>query len=132
MNYISIKHLKALGACKEQTQKFKEIFGESVKFESLEEAQDLALKYAQEFDFGWIGGEVFGEAYEEAEANLWKAYREAKAPLWKAYQEAKATLLKAYEEAEASLRKVFLEGHAKIFARMWWELKELLKKEEHK
>lgn len=106
MNYISIKHLKALRACKEQVDKFQEIFGSSVKFESLEEAQELAIKYAQEFDFYWIGAEVFRKTYQEAVASLMKHYQDAVAPLLKAYK----------------------EDCAKIFAKMWWELPESSKK----
>ena len=142
MIYISVKHLKAVDACGDQVSKFKEIFGDSVEFNSLEEAKNLAKKYSQDFDFVFIGYAVFGQAYGEARAPLCKAYEEAEAPLWKAYEEAEAPLLKAYEEAraplckayeeaeapllkaykeaEAPLREAYEEARAQLFAEMWW------------
>lgn len=114
MNYITIKHLKALRACREETQKFKETFGESLKFDSLEEAQELAIKYAKEFDLDWIGEKVFGKDYLVAKDSLREAYQEALAPVHKIYQEAEAPLWKAYEEAEAPLREAYEEARAPL------------------
>lgn len=142
MNYISVKHLKAVGAYKGEVTKFKEIFGDSISFGSLEEAKALAKKYAQEFDFDFMGEAVFDEAYEEAREHLWQAYWEARVPHLQAYLEAVAPLRQAYKEAivphkqayweakaphhqayleaVAPHRQAYLEAVAQVFAEMWW------------
>lgn len=102
MDYISVKHLKLAKACSEQVVLFRETFGESVGFSSKEEAVALAVKYAQVFDFCFMGKEVFKDAYAESEATLWEAYKESEAPFWKAYE----------------------EDRARIFAEMWWDLEQ--------
>ena len=107
MKPITLTLLKSLDACQAQVDLFAQTYGESV-------TPTLALfeAAAQLFDFDWLGGKVFGEAYREALAPHLKAYREAVAPHLKAYEEARAPHLKAYEEAEAPHLKAYREAVA--------------------
>ena len=119
--FISKELLEKHGACKNQLDKFVELFPDGV-----DATRELCLAHAQTFDFTWAqyllprpawkayAGSTASarKAYYEATAAAWKAYDEATAPAWKAYDEAAAPARKAYDEAAASARKAYDEAAA--------------------
>ena len=125
MRPITLTFLKSLDACQAQVDLFAQTYGESVT-----PTLELIEAAAQLFDFDWLGGKVFGEAYREAMAPHRQAYREAKALHLKAYEEAMAIHEKAYLEAVAPHGKAYLEAmapltqalnlaQARVFAILW-------------
>ena len=114
MKPITLTFLKSLDACQAQVDLFAQTYGESVT-----PTLELIEAAAQEFDFDWLGGKVFGEAYEEARAPHLKAYEEARAPHLKAYLEAMAPPTQAYEEAVAPLTQALNLAQARVFAILW-------------
>ena len=124
---ITAKKLESLGACANQVELFRHLFGERQKV-----TVDLCRKYAANFDWDWAAANLLSapawKAYEEAEATARKAcqeaeatarkaYQEAKATAWKAYDEATAPVLKAYDETEAAAWKAYQEATAEAFAK---------------
>ena len=96
---VTLKQLKAKGACVAQVRKFEELFGASV-----EVTEALCQKHAEDFDFAWATRLLPApaqKAFDEAMALAWKAYDEAMAPAQKAFDEATAPAWKAYDEARA-------------------------------
>ena len=103
---ITAKKLESLGACADQVELFRHLFGERQKV-----TVDLCRKYAANFDWDWAAASLLSppawKAYEEAEATARKACREATANAWKAYQEATAAAFAkaAMEEQGRNLRQ---------------------------
>ena len=95
--FISKELLEKYGACKNQLDKFVELFPDGV-----DATRELCLAHAQTFDFTWaqyLLSSQARKAYNEAIAPAWKAYNEATAPARKAYDETAAAASKAYNEA---------------------------------
>ena len=97
---ITAKKLESLGACADQVELFRHLFGERQKV-----TVDLCRKYAANFDWDWAAASLLSvpacKAYKEAEATARKACQEATANAWKAYQEATAeAFAKAAMEAQ--------------------------------
>ena len=84
--FINKELLEKHGACKNQLDKFVELFPDGV-----DATRELCLAHAQTFDFTWahyLLSRPGRKAYDEAIAPASKAYDEATAPAWKAYNEA--------------------------------------------
>ncbi len=124
---ITLKQLRALGACSEQVSKFEKTFGKEVTL-----TREVVLEHFHAFDMDWLIPKILTpvqlkayldakaplwKAYQDAEATLWKAYLDARAPLWKAYQDARAPLLRSYVDARAPLWKAYQDARAFAF----WE-----------
>ena len=113
---ITAKQLESLGACADQVELFRHLFGARQKV-----TVALCRKYAANFDWNWAAASLLSpparKAYEEATAPAWKAYEEAMAPALKAHEEARATAWKAYEEATANAWKAYQEATAAAFAK---------------
>ena len=84
--FITKGLLEKHGACKNQLDKFVELFPDGVV-----PTRELCLAHAQTFDFTW--------AHYLLPRPAWKAYDEATAPARKAYEEAIGSASKAYNEA---------------------------------
>ena len=87
---ITAELLTRKGACKEQVDKFCDLFPEGV-----EPTRELCIAHANDFDWRWAAEHLLS-------ASAAKAYEEACAPAVKAYNEARASAAKAYDEALAS------------------------------
>jgi len=115
---LTVETLVKAKACTSQVKLFMEIFPEGA-----EVSEDIAVSVADKFDWKWAADNLLSsegcEAYEEAEAFLWKDYEEYVELLWKAYMEAEAPFWEAYEEARAPLLKAYEETKAKTFARLY-------------
>ena len=108
--FISKELLEKHGACKDQLDKFVELFPDGV-----DATRELCLAHAQTFDFTWaqyLLPRPARKAYNEALAPVWKAYDEAAASARKAYAGAAASARKAYDEAIAPARKAYNEAIA--------------------
>ena len=114
---ITVKQLKALGACEDQVKLFQDLFGPSVVV-----TEALCVQHAQKFSWGWAAQNFLSaparKAYDEAAAPAWKAYKKAIARAWKAYQKASAPARKAYQEVTASALKAYDEATARAFGRL--------------
>ena len=136
---ITVKKLKALGACKDQVKLFQDLFGPSVVV-----TEALCIQHAQEFSWGWAAQNFLSapalkaydkaiasarkayakaiapasKAYQEATASAWKTYQEATASAWKTYTKAAAPALKAYREARAPTWEAYREAAARAFGRL--------------
>ena len=97
---ITAKKLESLGACADQVELFRHLFGERQKV-----TVDLCRKYAANFDWDWAAANLLSapacNAYDETEATARKAYQEATAPALNAYDGTGAAAWKAYQEATA-------------------------------
>ena len=110
--FISKELLEKHAACKNQLDKFVELFPDGV-----DATRELCLAHAQTFDFTWahyLLPRPACEAYDEAAlaAAASKAYNEAIAPARKAFDEAIAPAHKAYNEATAPASKAYNEAIA--------------------
>ena len=81
---ITLKQLRLLGACNEQVELFKAIFGKSV-----EVTYDVIVQYGAQFDIKWLAKKVLSvDKYADYEAKrdpLWADYEAKRAPLWADY-----------------------------------------------
>ena len=78
--FISKELLEKHGACKDQLDKFVELFPDGV-----DATRELCLAHAQTFDFTWahyLLSRRAWKAYDEATATARKAYNEAIAAAW--------------------------------------------------
>ena len=93
--------LRANEACKDQVELFESLFPEGTEI-----TEDLCVKHASQFDWGWASRNLLNEkqrkAYDIAVASAREAYDLAAAPAWEAYDLATASARKAYEIAIAS------------------------------
>ena len=111
MKTITLQQLIDKDACKDQVELFKKTFGDSV-----EVTRELAIKYAQYFDFIWAADNLLDapawKIYKETIAPALKLYKETTAPAWKLYKETSDTASKLYEETIAPAWKLFVETRA--------------------
>ena len=108
--FISKELLEKHAACKNQLDKFVELFPDGV-----DATRELCLAHAQTFDFTWaqyLLSSPARKAYNEAIAPAWKAYVGATAPARKAYAGATAAAGNAYVEATAAASKAYNEATA--------------------
>ena len=107
---ITKELLEKHGACKNQLDKFVELFPDGVV-----PTRELCLAHAQTFNFTWahyLLSPPARKAYDEAIAPARKARDEAIAPVRKAYNEALVSAWKAYDEAVAPAWKAYNEAIA--------------------
>ena len=75
---ITVKQLRALGACEGQVELFEKTFGASVIV-----TEALCLKHADKFSWVWAAKNFLSalalKAYDEATASAWKTYGKATA-----------------------------------------------------
>ena len=73
---ITLAQLRKAGACADQVDLFKHVFGKSVEL-----TEALAVEHAALFDWGWGADNLLSEsalqAYEAARATAWQAYEAA-------------------------------------------------------
>ena len=112
---ITKELLEKHGACKNQLDKFVELFPDGV-----DATRELCLAHAQTFDFIWaqyLLPRPARKAYDEAIAPAYKAYYEATAAARKAHNEATAPAWKAYNKATAPAWKAY----NKAIAAAWFD-----------
>ena len=100
---ITVKQLRALGACEDQVDLFQRLLGDSV-----EVTEALCVGHAQEFGAGawdWAAAHLLSPparaAYEAARAPAWAEYDAATAPALATYEAARATAWATYKAAVA-------------------------------
>ena len=136
---ITLKQLRAAGACADQRELFKEKFGDYVDVTAA-----LCLEHAEDFDWDWAADNLLPRparrAFNKAEDAAWRVFEEAQADLLRAYQkvvdqmwsgfdkplgeviltakevEALADAQRAYMEATAPYRRAYNEATARAFA----------------
>ncbi len=96
---ITAKRLEALGACRDQIERFRELFGDGAAPLTV----DAALSAAGEFDWDWD----------------WAARNLLSAPARKLYSETCAPAWKLYDETCAPARKLYDETCARRFAELY-------------
>ena len=111
---LTLKQLKELKACGNQTKLFKKVFGESVSFNSKKEAIKVAIKMAHKFHFNWASYNLLQGYYR-------KAYKEARVLLREAYWKEVAYLEKDCYKARAPLLEAYKEAIAKEFAKCYFD-----------
>ena len=98
--------LRANEACKDQVELFESLFPEGTEI-----TEDLCVKHASQFDWGWTSRNLLNkkqrESYDLATASARKAYRRAVALAGEAYDLAVATAREAYRRATAPAGKAF-------------------------
>jgi len=99
---ITLTQLRKAGADKRQTDLFKELFGESVTL-----TLDLARKHAQDFDFGWIAGNLLVSpsaraVFDAAIVSAVAAYKIAMVSASASYDAAMNFAIAAYRTATIS------------------------------
>ena len=98
---ITLRQLDAKGACQDQRDKFKEIFGSQV-----EVTLDLCIKHAQDFDFNWAANYLLSSTawaeYERVRASARAEYARVTAPARAEYERVRAPARAEYERVRAS------------------------------
>ena len=112
---ITLKQLKKLGACADQTKLFKEIFGDSVEI-----TEDVIREHGAKFDVNWLAGHVLSPthlaAYQAKLAPLWADYQAKCAPLDDEYKAKCAPLLADYQAKCAPLWAGYLAKRDLLWA----------------
>ena len=102
---LSAKLLESKGACPDQVELFRKLFGER----DVTVTSKLCRAHADQFDWHWAAKHLLpipaSKAYQEATAQALKAYQEAYATALKAYQEAYATAFAAAAAQFAAEKK---------------------------
>ena len=107
---ITLRILKAKGACESQCKRFAALFPEGV-----EVTEALCIKHADDFNWDWgvrhlLRASAWAE-YQRAKASAWDEYKRVDAPAWAEYERVKASALAEYKRAKASVfAKIYLEG----------------------
>ena len=96
---ITLRILKAKGACESQCERFATLFPKGV-----EVTEALCIKHADEFDWDW-------GAQHLLRAPAWSEYEYVKAPASAEYERVVASAWAEYKRATASVfAKIYLEG----------------------
>ena len=108
---ITLRQLDAKGACQDQRNKFKEIFGSQV-----EVTLDLCIKHAQDFDFNWAVNHLLSSTaraeYERVTASASLEYTRVTAPAWAEDARVRASAWAEYERVTASARAEYARVRA--------------------
>ena len=122
---ITLRQLDAKGACQDQRDKFKEIFGSQV-----EVTLDLCIKHAQDFDFNWAANHLLSSTasleyervraparaeYERVTAPAWAEYARVRASPWAEYARVRASAWAEYERVRAPARAEYARVRASAF-----------------
>ena len=118
---ITLRILKAKGACKSQCKLFATLFPKGV-----EVTEALCIKHADDFNWDWGARHLLRASalaeyeratapasaeYQRAKASAWDEYKRVDAPAWAEYEHVKASALAEYKRAKASVfAKIYLEG----------------------
>ncbi len=117
--FITKELLEKHEACKDQLDKFVELFPDGVV-----PTRDLCSAHAQTFSFAWaryLLSPPAREAYDKAIVSAWKAYNEALVSEGKARDEAIVSARKVHDEIVAAARKVYDEA----LAPAWFDASQL-------
>jgi hypothetical protein len=118
MAVITIKQLKAKGACRNQVALFRKHFGAEANV-----TVAAARKVATLFDWDWAAGALLTPKgyykYEAARKQLYDEYEAARGPLYDKYQADLRLLYDKYEADRKPLDDKYRTGCAPIFARLY-------------
>ena len=88
---IALKDLRRMGACLEQVELYKSLFGTEVEL-----TREAVVQYGAQFDLNWIAPKIMSEAqyadYESNRASLYADYESNRAPLFADYESKCASL----------------------------------------
>ena len=116
---ITARQLRAKGACADQLALFRERFGASVTFDTLE-ALEAACVANPDFDYSWAAGALFSEPiweeYERQRAPILAEYERQRAPIWAEYERQRAPILAEYERQHEPIRTEYARQRAPIWA----------------
>ena len=97
---ITAKRLEKLGACQDQVDAFRAIWGDGPAPMTVEAAVEAALEHAQVFKWDWAAYQILSDAawaeYDHATASAWAEYKRARAAVFAEYNRACA---RAFAEA---------------------------------
>jgi hypothetical protein len=125
---LELQTLVNNGACAEQVELFKQVFGDSVAI-----TPELCVSVADKFDFAWAAQhllspearadywrvtEAVWAEYERARESAWAEYERVTAPAWAEYRRVTASALTEYERVRASA----LAEYERVTARTFGEL----------
>ena len=117
---VTLAQLRKAGACADQVDPFRRMFGKSVEL-----TEALAVEHAALFNWDWGAANLLStparQAYEAATAPARQAYEAATAPARQAYKAARASAWQAYEAARASAWQAYEAARASAFARAYIE-----------
>ena len=109
---ITLRILKAKGACESQCERFAALFPKGVGV-----TEALCIKQADEFnwDWDWAAQHLLrapaSAKYERAIDPASAKYERVKAPAWAEYKRVAVSALAEYKRAKASVfAKIYLEG----------------------
>lgn len=122
---LTITRADLRGACRDQLDKFNELFPNGVTVRSKAWAVRLARKHAHTFDFSWLAGRLLTAParaeYERVTAPAWAEYVRVRAPAWAEYERVRALAWAEYERVTALARVKYERVTALAFARLWWD-----------
>lgn len=112
---LTLARLKKAGACSEQIDRFRRLFGEQV-----EVTEALCAELAHAFDWGWAAEHLLSplaeEVYDAALDQAWEAYLAALAQARAAYTPATAQACETYGAARAQARDAYDAACARAWA----------------
>jgi hypothetical protein len=112
---IALKDLRRMGACSEQVDLFKSLFGAEVEM-----TRENVLQYGAQFDLNWLAPKIMSEAqYADCESkcvSLFADYESKLAPLIADYLSKRAPLYADYESKCAPLLADYESKYAPLFA----------------
>ena len=98
---LHIQTLIDKGACSNQVELFRAMFGESVNV-----TQELCVSVADKFDFEWTALQLLTPTaqaeYERVRAQAWAEYERVEAPVRAKYERVEAPARAEYERVRAS------------------------------
>ena len=114
----TIKLVQLRGACEDQRDLFRRLFGRQVTL-----TLELAEKHAADFDFSWAAQNLLPvplwAEYERQEAPLWAEYQRQEALLWAEYERQETPLLAEYERQKAPLWAEYERQKACLFTTLY-------------
>ena len=115
---ITLRQIDAKGACQDQRDKFKEIFGSQV-----EVTLDLCIKHAQDFDFNWAANHLLSSTaraeYARVRAPAWAEYERVTASAEAEYERVTAPARAEYARVRAPARAEYERVKASAFFHAW-------------
>ena len=99
---ITLKDLRRMGACSDQVELYKSLFGTEVEL-----TREAVVQYGAQFDLNWIAPKIMSEAqyadYESKRDALDADYVSKRAPLYADYESKRAPLDADYDSKRATL-----------------------------
>jgi hypothetical protein len=124
---ITAKRLEELGACQDQVDAFRAIWGDGPAPMTVE----AAVEHAQTFNWEWFARYLLTNAAwaeferataparadrKRAEASAWSKFERAEAPAWAEFERARASAWAEYERARAPAWAEFERARASAWA----------------